>query len=101
MPLSPDPGYYATKLVRGGPEVACRIICADGWWVCFVNGAPTSETAEREPFRVPRMEWIATSRPISEVEYEAILTAAAAAQPGEPLASPDRPVNWRDAPSLY
>lgn len=101
MPESPDAGFYATKLVKGGPEVACRIICSEGWWLCLVNGLPTSETAEREPFRVPRMERIASSRPISENAYEALLDAAAAAKPGEPLADPTAAVDWRRAPPLY
>lgn len=101
MPQSPEPGYYSTRLVRGGPEVACRIICADGWWLCLVNGLPTSERAEREPFKVPRLEWIATSRPISEVSYDEMLKAAAAAKPGEPLADPLKPIRWRDAPPPY
>ena len=38
-PISdPAPGYYRTKLRRGGPWVAARIWTADGHRYCVVNG---------------------------------------------------------------
>ena len=97
----PIPGFYATKLVKGGPEVGCRIVFDAGLWVVLVSGVPTSESAKAEPWRIPWMERCAFSRRISENEYETLIHAAATARPGEPAASPLQPVRWRDAPSLY
>ena len=100
-PDAPEVGWYATKLVKNGPEIACRIIEVGGSWVILVNGEPTQETAETEPWRLRMAERVAFSRRITADQYEAMLTAAAEAKPGEPLASPDQPINWRNSPPLY
>jgi len=100
-PDVPEPGWYATKLIKGGPEVACRIVCAQGLWVVIIGGEATSAIAFENPFDCPRMEWVMMSRRITQTEYFALLDAAAAARPGEPLADPTQPVSWRRAPSLY
>lgn len=100
-PDVPEVGWYATRLVKGGPEVACRIIQAGSLWVVLVGGLPTQEEAETEPWKLRMAERVAFSRRIDEATYDAMLTAAAEAKPGEPLATPDKAVDWRSAPSLY
>ena len=100
-PDVPLPGYYATRLVKGGPEVGCRIVFDEGLWVVLISGAPTSLRALDEPWRIPWMERCAFSRRISETEYDTLLHAATTARPGEPAADPLKAVSWRDAPSLY
>ena len=95
------PGFYQTRLVRAGPLVGCRIVESEGLWACLVGGTLTCADARLIPWDVPRLLWVAYSHPISEAEYDAMLSAAAAAQPGEPLAKPTEPVDWRQAPSLY
>ena len=97
----PVPGFYATRLVKGGPEVGCRIVFDAGLWVALVNGVPTHPSAQAAPWRIPWMERCAFSRRIGEAEYDTLLHAAATARPGEPAADPLKPVRWRDAPSLY
>ena len=97
----PLPGYYRTRLVRGGVDVGCRIVESDGLWVLLINGAATCPAAQRDPWKVPKMHRIADSWTITEAEYDALMHAASTARPGEPAADPSVPVNWRDAPSLY
>ena len=101
IPSVPTPGYYACRLVRGGPEVACRIIEADGLWVCLIAMEPTHAEAQTNPWKCPQMERVAFSRRIDGAEYDALLGAAAAARPGEPLADPRVAVDFRRSPSLY
>jgi hypothetical protein len=96
-----EPGYYVTKLVRGGPEVPCRIIETDGWWLLLVCGTATTGAAIENPFTDRLMCWVARSDQISEDRYDEMLKAAAAAKPGEPLADPTSRVDWRRAPPLY
>ena len=98
---APVPGFYATRLVKGGPEVACRVVFDQGLWVVLVGGLSTSASAFTDPWRIPWAERVAFSRRITEAEYDVLLDAAATAQPGEPAADPLKAVSWRDAPSLY
>lgn len=100
-PDEPSPGHYACRLVRGGPEVACRIIETAGLWVLLIAMEPTHPEAQRDPWKCPRMDWVAFSRRISTEEYDRLLDAAAAAKPGDPLADPLKPIRWRDAPPPY
>lgn len=95
------PGYYSTKLVKGGPEVPCRIVEVGGLWVLMICGAPTTEAAVENPFTDRQMTWVARGREIDADTYDAMLTAAAEAKPGEPLADPLSPVDWRSSPSVY
>lgn len=108
-PDRPLPGWYAARLVKRGPEVACRVVLWEDidaippqTWVLLIGGEPTCQDARAEPFSIPKMEAVALyGRRITEAEYDALLDAAASAQPGEPLHDPTRPVDWRQAPSLY
>ncbi len=95
------PGHYVVRLVRGGPLVGCRIIETDGWWLLLLNGQATSDAAAENPWDLPRMRHIWPAHSIPEDGYDALLAAAASAQPGEPLAQPTERVDWRRAPSLY
>lgn len=97
----PTPGWYRTRLVKNGPWIAARIVEADGLWLVFVNGVPTSTVAEPDPWRVPRMDSVAWSAAITEAEYHALLEAAQTAPEGHPLADPTQPVDFRRAPSLF
>jgi hypothetical protein len=93
------PGYFVTRLVRGGPLVPFRIVEAGGMWVLILAGEPTSAEAIDNPFKLPRLHWPAHE--IAEAQYDAMLSAAAAAKPGEPLADPTVAVSWRNSPPLY
>lgn len=101
-PERPIPGYYALKLVRGGPDVACRIVEVQNLWVVMIGGVPTHSEAQEDWRRCPKIEAVAFyGRRITPDQYDALLTAAAEAKPGEPLASPTEPISWRNSPSLY
>lgn len=101
-PDVPTPGLYAARLVRGGPEVACRIVLSEGHYVLLVLGHPTHPEANTDPWKIPMMQSVAMyGRLIDEDEYQALWTAIQNAQPGEPLASPTEPVDFRRSPSLY
>lgn len=101
-PERPIPGHYALKLVRGGPDVACRIVELQGLWCVLVAGVPTHAEAQEDWRLCPRIEAVAFyGRRITEAAYDALMNAAAEAKPGEPMADPMKPVRWRDAPSPY
>lgn len=96
-----EPGFYRSRLVRGGPWVPHRIMEADGYWLLLRNGVPTSAAAMSSYHDVPGMERMIYARAITEGEYAALLAAAASAADGHPLADPSAPVDLRRAPSLY
>lgn len=101
---TPECGWFRRKLIRHGPWVGGRIsmvqdICqvtgellADEYLECVVNG--------RE--RDPQKEWLSLCKhPISESEYLYMVDLADYARehaPKEPIASPNRRVNWLDVP---
>lgn len=71
----PEPGFYKTRLIKGGPFVPCRIwleqpvddageLCSEPKLRCEIDGR------EANPF--DRWSWLA-GRPISEEEYAALL----------------------------
>jgi hypothetical protein len=93
------PGYYVTRLVRGGPMVPFRIVEDAGKWVLLIRGEITEQGAIDNPFQFRGLRWPASE--ISGAEYEAMLKAAAEAKPGEPLADPTQPISWRNSPPLY
>lgn len=102
QPLRPDeptPGCRAVRWVKGGPVVACRIMCADGLWVLVNNGHPSEASANG--WAIPGMEWANFSRQITEADYAALLVAAAEAAPQTPLADPKASVDLRRSPSLW
>ncbi len=101
LPESPIAGHYSVRFRRGGPFVACRIVEADGAWLLFVGGDLVGGP-ETEPWAIPMMEAVAFARRrISDVEYDAMLSAAAAAPEGDPLTAPGAAVDLRRAPPLY
>ena len=92
----PTPGLYASRFVKGGPWVACRISETDGCWTLYRNGAVLGEPGA-DPWRVHYlMEWINFSRQISEAEYLRLLAAAA-----DSMADPTAPVDLANSPPLY
>lgn len=100
-PDVPTPGHYAVRLVRGGPDVAARIIEQDGLWLVLLNGQPTSKTAMPGCWEPPWMERVAFGKAISEAAYAALLDATEGAQPGDPLADPNAPVDLANAPPVF
>lgn len=97
----PEPGYYAARLIKGGPLLGFRIVLEDQLWFLFCGGILIGEP-HRDPWKAARlMESVAFGRRIDEAEYLRLLEAAAQAQPGDPLADPGARVNLADAPPLY
>lgn len=102
----PEPGFFKTRLVRGGPYVPARI---------FREPAVdplTGEVMERpcllqaeiagracDPERVWHFAW-----PIEEAEYRYLVATAAWAErhaPSEPAANPGRAIDLNDLPPLF
>lgn len=104
----PQPGYYATRMVRGGPLVGCRI-----WWE-EPRDPVTGELMDRPPMMVakrggqwidPHTLWVSVAgRNVSEAEYKFLVGDAAwAAQnaPADPSANPRKAIDLNAMPSLF
>jgi DNA polymerase-1 len=88
--VQPRPGYYYTRLVRGGPKVPVQI-WEDGGAILCRLGDRDADAAKLWPF----LRWI------EEAEYRHMLDTArwaTAHAPNEPEANPDRPVDLNQAP---
>lgn len=108
------PGYFSTRLVRGGPPVAAEIRVADGIITVLVNGEPTGTLAcdqlestiidavsEGEAFRHPVLSVAWFGKPIDEAEYRHLLRDArwaSANNPKHPMANPDKRVDMGKLP---
>lgn len=98
---TPEPGWYRVRQVKGGPWVPAQIVCDDGFWLAFIAGEPTSAIAYREPWSVPRLEWIAFAPRITEAEHAAMLQETRGREPGSPLSDPDAPIDWTRGKPLF
>lgn len=98
--LDPSPGTYRYRARRGAPWQAVRITHGPGWNV-YLNGALLPDAGVEDWIKHEWLLWNWPLHPIDEREYDALLKAAEQARPGDPLATPDQPVNLRAAPSLY
>lgn len=87
---TPTEGWYRCSLVKGGPLVPCRIMSVDGYWVLLIDGVPSK--AEREPWHIPKAEWVNFSEQISPQEYERMRA--------NPAANPTQPVDFRALKTL-
>lgn len=104
----PQPGYYKTKLVRGGPWVPARI-----WWEPPLDPV-TGELLDRPPMLLaeragkpvdPYELWPhVAGREISEAEYRYLVDDAAWCQewaPHEPQARPRERVDLNELQPLF
>lgn len=98
---TPTPGFYRVRMVKGGPWVPARIMHEDGMWLVLIDGEPTASVAMADPWKVPRMEWVAFANRLDEGQYRALLEARRALPDDHPLKDPRRPVSLRAADSLY
>jgi len=92
---TPEPGHFVLRLVRGGPQVAARIVHDDtGWWA-EINA--TKYPAAADPFEAEGIARIwHYGRRVDVPEYEYRLKLAAWARehdPDHPMANPERPVS--------
>lgn len=113
----PEPGYYCTKLTKGGPKVPARI------WrpcVCTVNGGDDqiehewSDTCDRHPplrctvagYERDPLEawpWLA-GHAITEGEFRYLTDAMdwdRQHDPAAPLTNPCKPIDLGALPSLF
>jgi hypothetical protein len=69
----PEPGFFRTRLVRGGPYVGARIEFRGGIWSATIDGV-TCGASDTDPARADGVFRIWTSGArISEAEYSALL----------------------------
>ena len=94
------PGYYRFRLRRGAPFQAVRILHDGEFWQMLRNGEPVRLSGQRDPLDIPFVRLWGPFHAITQAEYEEILAAYQAAEPGTPLASPDEPVNLRGSKPL-
>lgn len=93
----PQPGFYKTKLVKGGPWVPVRI-----WWEYPVD-PHTGETLDRSPTlrcekngeaADPWATWMwCADKPITEEEYQIMR--------GFPTDNPRAPINLDKMPPVF
>lgn len=101
---TPEPGYFAIKLVKGGVRVGARLTYENGLWVVSINGepkgAPVSDPADNAAiWRV----WHG-GQFIAESEYTYLIERAAWAAshaPADPYANPSQPVDVRQMAPLF
>ncbi len=100
---SPEPGFYALKLVKKGPEVGGLIAFLDGLWVGSINssidGCPNTDPQLAD--NVQRI-WL-HGRRIDQSEYNYLLARyqhAVAHDPSSPFANPERPISLRNLPPI-
>lgn len=93
-PDLPKPGWYRTRLAKGGPWVPARIMEFGTLWLVLLDGEPTQAAANPDPWKVHRMEWVNFSTEISEVEYDRLLATRRALPADSPLRDPMKPVDW-------
>lgn len=103
---APEPGYFAIRMVKGGPLVAARIYASDH--ACPVTGVAgerprrlLAEIAGRDA-DVDRV-WL-YGRPIPEAEYRYLMgvqTWAETNAPRDPAANPSDPIDLNRMESLF
>lgn len=105
---APDEGYYAVRIVKGGPRVACKI-----WFGCPLDPL-TGEELDRSPrwcalrngAEVHVFEiWPYCARePITEAEYNHLLAVydwAFKNGANDPAANPDKPIDLNKTNLLF
>ena len=117
----PTAGYYATKLVRGGPRVPVRIWHgqavvageeqdrAPGWFVEIDGRTDRVEFGDdgyrcRVPLDVETVWPHCAKEPIAESEYRFLVADAAHARdwrPDHPKANPRKPVDFNTLPMRF
>ena len=93
---TPRPGFYRVRQAQKGPWVPARIMNEGGVWLVLIAGEPTSPAAMTDPWEVPKMNWVAFSKAITEAEYHAMLTERQKLADDHPLADPTKPTDWRN-----
>lgn len=121
-PWPPEPGYYATRLVKGGPRVAVRIwfgsAIIDGeeqdrapGWYCEIDGATTWSERDKDtgyecsvPFDAGRVWPFCAKDRIDEGEYRYLLAMATHAKEHEtdhPAATPRERIDVRQMAPIF
>lgn len=99
----PEPGFYALRLVRKGPEVASTIECVDGVWRATINGEPDGEdNIDPQIASGVQRVWL-WGRYIPESEYRYLLARhrhAVEHDPTSPYANPEKPIDLRAIPVI-
>jgi len=118
----PIPGYYATRLVRGGPRVAVRIwfgppliegeeLDRSPRWCVEIDGNTDRWELDEEagyrcrvPLEVERVWPFCAKEPIDEAEYRFLVADAAHARewrPDDPKAEPRKAVDFNTLPMRF
>ena len=97
-PDSPQPGFYAVKMVKGGVECAAEIGCTDGVWWAKINNNPHGEPSP-EPQMATGVQFVwLRARHVTDGEYQFLLARHewhAQHKPGSPFAEPSKRVDLR------
>ena len=94
-------GFFRFRATKGAPWQALRIIRESGTWVAILSGEIVPGSGAAMAKEVPFLLWRSPFHPISQGEYETLLRAYETAPPGHPLRTPERAVDWRNAPAGY
>jgi len=109
-PGEPEEGYYAIKLVKGGPEVAAEICAGQAVgvplvtiWFAKIDGE-ISGTFHPDPQLIDSVQqiWL-FGRKITEQEYDFMLARARHAKlhdPQSPWANPRKPLDLKSIPPI-
>lgn len=121
-PWPPEPGYYATRLVRGGPRVAVRIWFGqpiiDGEeqdrsprWCVEIDGRTDKWEIDRDAGYRCRVQidadvaWpYCAKEPITQAEYRFLVADAAHARdwrPDDPKTEPRKAVDFNTLPMRF
>lgn len=106
-PAEPEPGPYAVKLVKKGPEVAAEIITAEingeKWWSCIINNVEQlPPNPDPELHEGVQKVWL-FGRKIDEQEYTFLLERYRwhkQHMPEHPFANPEKPIDLRLMPPI-
>jgi len=102
-PDKPEPGFYAVKLVKGGPEVGALIDKVGGFWLAKIEedwvGEPTDDPQLADGVQ---QIWL-FGRRITAQEHDFMLARAAYARhhdPQSPWANPRKPLDLKSIPPI-
>ena len=102
---SPEVGWYAFRLVRGGPDVAAMISCtAEGMWSATVDGELQMPVASDPAVAEGVSRIWESARRITEDQYRYMLALAEWArryQPQHPSARPREPIALTRSEPLF
>lgn len=100
---NPQPGYFALRLVRGGPKVGAQIVHENGIFYAVIDGM--QKLGSDDPHLADQVDRIWTwGEFISESEYRYLVERSAWAKkydPNSPLANPTQPINLLAIPPLF